>query len=373
MDKNYLYLDNLTITPVMDEALDAMAEAVHEGYGHIRSTNVPGRKAQEFLHEAEETLADYFGGRSTKFYYDGGVANGRTLLSAARIQGKKGKSHIITSPLEHTSIVMALRMLKKEGFSVSTTSLDKHHRVTPEMLKDEIRDDTGIVTIGMASDESGIIQPIDSLSEVIRDTEILFHCDARSTAGRLPINIKRSGIDILTLASHKFGGPFAVGAAVALSGNQSIFNSSPEFPGVVNIPGIAGFIAVLKALETRLEPRKRMMNHLRNEVITGLKEYHLGITVVGDEGENLLPGIALLELPDSIPDKLHIRLEDADIMLPSYNSSARLAYLHQTGLDFDNPDRYLGFAFTPENTLVDAEVLIRTVGELLGGDRNEIL
>jgi len=271
MTNNSIYLDNLTITPIMDEAIDAMVEAMHGDYGHIRSTNEPGRKSLEYLQAAEEILAGYFGGGSTRFYYDGGVANALSLLSVAKIQKNKGRSHIVASPIEHASIVMALRMLKNEGFSVSFTSIEKGSlRVTPEMLEDEIRDDTGIVTIGMASDESGVIQPVEALSEVISGKDILFHCDARSAAGRLPVNVRQAGIDILTIASHKFGGPFAVGAAVALSGNSTIFNSSPEFSGVVNIPGIAGLIATLRVLDTGIEARARMMNHLRSEVIQGL-------------------------------------------------------------------------------------------------------
>lgn len=373
MDKNYIYLDNLTITPVMDKAIDTMLEAARGGYGHIRSTNEPGRKAQEFLHSAERTVADYFGGGCTRFYYDGGVANALVLLSAAKIQKKKGKSHIVASPIEHTSIVMALRMLKRDGFSISFTSLDKTHRVTPEMLSDKVRADTGIVTIGLASDESGVIQPIEDLSEVIRNKEILFHCDARSAAGRLPIDIHRYGIDILTLASHKFGGPFAVGAAVALSDNPAIFNSSPEFSGALNIPGIAGLMATLKELNTGLKPRTRMLNNLRDEVISGLKEWNSDISIIGEKSKNLLPGVALIEFSEITSEKLHIKLENAKIIVPSYNSSARIAYLRGTGLDFGNPDRYLGFAFAPDNTLVDAEILIRTVSEFTGGYANEML
>ncbi|MBC8428694.1 MAG: hypothetical protein H8D05_00460, partial [FCB group bacterium] len=107
MDKNYIYLDNLTITPVMDKAIDTMLEAARGGYGHIRSTNEPGRKAQEFLHSAERTVADYFGGGCTRFYYEGGVSNGLVLLFAAKVQEKKGESHIGASPIEHNSIGLA--------------------------------------------------------------------------------------------------------------------------------------------------------------------------------------------------------------------------------------------------------------------------
>ncbi len=349
--------------PVNEKAIKAFTAMIKHGYGHRRSSNMPGRKTQEFVEEAETLIAEFAGGARAMFYYDGGVANGLSILSMGRQAKERNRKHIISSPVEHSSVNTALKMLRGEGFSITILPIDNDGRINPESLKDAMNDETGLVTIAWASSISGIIQPVEELSAIAHSNGALFHSDACNAAGKIEIDLSSTDIDAITVCSQKIGGPPGAAAVVITDSDPWLMSNAPEFSCMMNIPGISGMIAAIDIINTGIVPRARIVNQLRTDLFNGLDYNGIKYSIIGNCTDNLLPGTALLSMRKA-PDRFHARLEDANIVLPSHSTSERLAYLESTGRDISNPDRYLGFSISPENNIVDIEHFIRVVSDI---------
>lgn len=351
------------MTPVNRKAIEAFTAVMKNGYGHRCSSNLPGRKTQKFVEEADTLIAEFVGGARTLFYYDGGVANGLSILSMGRQAGEKNRKHIISSPVEHPSVITALRILRGEGHSITILPINSDGRITPESLQDAMNNETGLVTIAWSSGISGIIQPVEELSAIAHSNGALFHSDACNAAGKVEIDLSSTDIDAITVSSQKIGGPPGAAAVVLTDSDPWLMSNAPEFSCMMNIPGISGMTAAIDIINTGIVPRARIVNQLRTDLLDGLDYNGIKYSIIGNCTDNLLPGTALLSMK-RVPDRFHAKLEDANIVLPSHNSSERLAYLESAGRDISNPDRYLGFSISPENNIVDIEHFIRAVSEI---------
>lgn len=349
-----------------DEAVKALNAAMEDGYGYPRSSNLPGRKAQQFIEDANALVANFFGGVRALFYYDGEVANGLSVLSMGRIARKGNRNHIVSSPVEHTSVIAALRILEGEGSRITFMEIDSNGRIVPEALREAMTDETGLVITAWASSVSGVIQTVEEFAEIAHSNGALFHSDARDAAGRIEINLSDTEIDVITICSHKIGGPPGAGAVIMTDIDPWMMSAAPGFSGMMNIPGISGMIAAIDVIGTGIIPRTRIVNRLRKDILDGFASCRIKYSLIGDDPDNLLPGTALMIL-SNVPEKLHSKLENADIVLPSHNSTERLAYLRVLGRDVLNPDSYLGFSINPRNTSVDIEHFVRTVSEICCG------
>ena len=351
------------MTPVNEKAIKAFTKVMKNGYGHRRSSNLPGRKTQKFVEEADTLISGFFGGARTLFYYDGGVANGLSVLSMGRQAREKNRKHIISSPVEHSSVITALRMLEGEGSSITILPINSYGRIIPKSLKDAINDETGLVTIAWSSGISGIIQPVEELAAIAHSNGALFHSDACNAAGKVEINLSSTNINAITVCSQKIGGPPGVAVVVITDSDPWLMSNAPEFSCMMNIPGISGMTAAIDIINTGIVPRARIVNQLRTDLLNGLDYNGIKYSIIGDCIDNLIPGTALLSMR-TVPDRFHAKLEDANIVLPTHNSSERLAYLESIGRDISNPDRYLGFSISPKNNIVDIEHFIRAVSEI---------
>ncbi len=358
----FTYLDHLTVTPVLDEALAAFTETLANGYGNTRSSNLPGRKALEFCNRASEEVADFFGGKRTFFYSDGGMAAGLSVAAIGRAARKSGREHIVASSLEITPIVSVLRMLNSEGSEVTFLPSDGNGRISPCALRDAMTDRTGLVISAWGSAVSGVVQPVDELADISHEGGALFHSDATAVAGRLKIDLNSSKVDVITIDSHRLGGLPGTGAVVSSLDDPWVMSEASEYPAMSDIPGIAAFLAALRVINTGILPRARLVNQLRLELLDGLDRLGIGYSIVGGKLEFLLPGAALLRL-NRIYAGFHARMEDLDVILPSHLCSERLSYLKSLGLDVSEEDqeRYLGFSLAPMNTILEVEHFLRAV------------
>ncbi|MCK4807111.1 MAG: aminotransferase class V-fold PLP-dependent enzyme [Candidatus Aegiribacteria sp.] len=361
--KNTTYLDNLTVTPLSEKAERAVSEALRQGYGHPRSTNLPGRRAQKVLEDLKDRTARFFGGSRVMFCCDGSVANGLSVLSAGRLAREAGRGHIAASPVERSSVVAALKILRSEGSTVSVLKTDDSGRIIPESLSETVSDETGLVTCAWVNGISGTVQPVREIAKTARSAGAWFHTDACDAAGRIEIDISDTDIDLITVCSLKIGGPPGA-AAVVMSDVEPWFMSAvPEFLSMPNIPGISGMVAAMDVMGTGIEPRTRIVNQLRRGLLEGLDSFNVRYSIIGGGLENILPGTALLNISHA-PEKLHLILEKENIILPSHNSTDRLSYLDRTGWDISNPDRYRGFSIDVGNTTVDVEHFLRSFSKI---------
>ena len=226
------------------------------------------------------TIVNVFGcsPKEIIFTSGGSEANNQALLSAAEIGKKKNKKHIISSTIEHHSILHTLEKLKKQGFEITLLNAHKNGIIHPDELIASIRPDTIFVTIMYANNEIGSIQPIAELGKICQEHGILFHTDAVQAAGHIKIHVKKENIDMLSLSAHKFHGPKGIGILYAKHGiplTNLIEGGAQERgkrAGTENLPAIIGMAAAIQEAAEHMDKTAAKLIPLRDRLIEGLTE-----------------------------------------------------------------------------------------------------
>jgi len=269
-----IYLDNAATTKISKEVLAAMLPFLKENYGNPSSLHSLGRKSSTAVEEARRQVADLINAHPNEIILTSGgtEADNLALFGVANI---KKKGHIITSTIEHPAILEACNHLEKNGFSVTYVKVDKDGFVNPADVEKSIRKDTMLVTIMHANNEIGTIQNIREIGKICREKKVLFHTDAVQSIGKLPIDVVKDNIDLLTISSHKIYGPKGVGALYVKTGvklEPLVFGGGQEKAirsGTENVSGIIGFG---KACETAKKDLKDVekIKKLRDKLILGV-------------------------------------------------------------------------------------------------------
>ena len=273
-----IYADNAATTKLSSKALDAMMPYLTEQYGNPSSLHTVGQLAAEALFGARKTVAGCLGCDPKEVIFTGGgsEADNQALLTAAEIGSRKGKKHIISDAVEHHAILHSLKRLEKQGFEITLLPVDGEGRVEPEAVKKAIRPDTALVSIMMANNEIGTLEPVKEIAAICHEKGVLFHTDAVQAVGHIPVNVREIGCDMLSLAGHKFHGPKGVGALYARRGllvSSLIEGGAQERgkrAGTENIAGIVGMSVALKEATDNLEANMAKITKLRDRLIEGL-------------------------------------------------------------------------------------------------------
>ncbi len=241
-----IYLDNAASTPVHEKVIEEMIPYFREQYGNPSSIHRHGRVANMAIQNARKQIAALINAHSNEILLtSGGTESNNTAIYGIASQSK-GK-HIITSSIEHDAILEPCKRLEKEGYTTSFLPVDKYGFIDPEDLKKEISSDTCLITIMYANNEIGTIQPIEKISQIAREKNIIFHTDAVQAIGKIPIDVKGLGIDLLSISSHKINGPKGVGALYIKNGvkmSPLILGGGQENglrSGTENVASIVGF------------------------------------------------------------------------------------------------------------------------------------
>ena len=293
-----IYADNAATTKMSRTAIDTMVKYMEDTYGNPSSLYMIGQEAKEALEEARETVAKVIKAepREILFTSGGSEADNQAIISAAAIGAKKGKKHIVSSAFEHHAVLHTLAKLEKEGYEVTLVDVHEDGLVRPEEVEAAIRDDTCLVTIMMANNEIGTIQPIREIGAICRKHGVLFHTDAVQAVGHIPIDVKVDNIDMLSASAHKFHGPKGTGFLYTKKGivlTNVIEGGAQERgkrAGTENVPGIMAMAAALKEAADKMEQTSPYIKGMRDRLIAGLKAIpHSAIN--GDE-EHRLPSNA---------------------------------------------------------------------------------
>ena len=289
-----IYADNAATTKMSRTAIDTMVKYMEETYGNPSSLYMIGQAAKEALEEARETVAGVINAepREILFTSGGSEADNQAIISAAAIGAKKNRRHIISSAFEHHAVLHTLAKLEKEGFEITLLDVHEDGLVRPEEVEKAIKDDTCLVTIMMANNEIGTIQPIREIGEICRKHGVIFHTDAVQAVGHIPIDVKADNIDMLSASAHKFHGPKGTGFLYTRKGivlTNVIEGGAQERgkrAGTENVPGIMAMAAALKEAADKMEKTSPYIKELRDRLIAGLKEIpHSAIN--GDEEKRL--------------------------------------------------------------------------------------
>lgn len=243
-----VYMDHHATTPVLPEVLEAMLPFLKEEFGNASSTtHVYGKAAADAVEEARKRVADLFGAAPSEIVFTSGATESDNLAirGTARAGREKG-NHIITCAIEHEAVLETCRGLEKEGFAVTYLPVDRHGLVDPGDVLRAITARTILVSLHVANNEIGTIEPIADVGRITREKGVLLHTDAAQAAGRIPVNVEEMNVDLLAMSAHKMYGPKGVGALYIrkkvalepqlLGGGQEKKRRS----GTLNVPGIVG-------------------------------------------------------------------------------------------------------------------------------------
>jgi len=241
-----IYLDNAASTPVHEKVIEEMLPYFREQYGNPSSIHRHGRLANAAIQNSRKRIASLINANSNEILItSGGTESNNTAIYGIASQNK-GK-HVVTSAIEHDAILEPCKRLEKEGYRISFLPVDKYGFVNPEDLKKEISNDTCLITIMYANNEVGTIQSIKKMVQIAREKNIIFHTDAVQAVGKIPIDVKELGVDLLSISSHKINGPKGVGALYIRNGvtiSPLILGGGQENglrSGTENVASIIGF------------------------------------------------------------------------------------------------------------------------------------
>ena len=242
-----IYLDNNATTPLHPEVLEAMLPGLRENYGNPSSIHSFGRSARVQLDEAREKVACLINAHSSEIIFTSGgtEANNLALLGVAF---KDKEKKIITSKIEHPSVLNPCRQLEEQGVEVHYLDVDGSGRIDMDDLEAQITESTALISLQHANSETGVLQNIKRASEIARNKGILFHTDAVQSVAKIPFDLKNYPVDLLSISAHKFYGPKGVGALYLRKGTPALFSplcggnqEKKRRGGTENVAGIMGF------------------------------------------------------------------------------------------------------------------------------------
>lgn len=272
-----IYLDNAATTRVRPEAVQAALPIMTEIYGNPSSIHSFGREAKKALEKARCQVAAAIGAKKEEIYFTAGgsESDNWALKGVAHILSSKGK-HIITTAIEHHAILHTCAALEKEGFTVTYLPVDEYGRVTAEQVEKALTPETILVSVMMANNEIGTVEPIAEIGAVCKAHKVLFHTDAVQAVGHLPIDVKAMNIDLLSLSGHKFYAPKGTGALYIRTGVrlQNLIEGGAQErsrrAGTENLPAIVGMGAAIELITAEMPEETPRMTALRDKLIRGI-------------------------------------------------------------------------------------------------------
>jgi cysteine desulfurase len=313
-----IYLDYNATTPVDPEVYDAVFSSLRRDSGNPSSSHLAGRRAREVIEHARGSVADLLGCAPEDILFtSGGTESNNLAIMGTALAHAKG--HIITSPIEHPSVLNTCRHLESLGFSVTYAPVDVAGMIITDAVLDAIRSDTILISIMHANNETGVLQPIEEIGNAAKERGIAFHVDAAQSIGKMSLGASLSFVDLLTVVSHKFYGPKGVGALFMRKGlvlKPILFGGGHERglrPGTENVPGIVG---LGKACQIAMRDIKLRISHtsrLRDLLFSGLRSSLPDVVLNGHETKRLpntinlqIPGISSHHLVEKLRDDVAI-------------------------------------------------------------------
>ena len=317
-----IYLDNNATSPVADQVREAMQPYVEMLYGNPSSIHGVGRDAREGLETARRQVARLLNCRPRRIVFTAGgsESDNMALKGIAQAYRERG-NHVITSTVEHPAVLQTCGSLERSGWRVTYLSVDDTGRVDPADLAAAITDDTILVSIMMANNEVGTLQPVKELCSIAHERNVLFHTDAVQAAGKTPIDVEELDLDLVTISAHKFHGPKGAGALYKRKGIELeplIHGGKQESGlrgGTENVPAIVGFGKAAELARQNLGQVGRI-RQLRDRLETRFRE-HIPGAILNGHPELRLPNTLNLTLPELRGESLVVALDQHGISLSS--------------------------------------------------------
>lgn len=274
-----IYLDYAATTPVDPRVLKAMLPYFSEKFGNTMSLHSFGQEAKQTLEESREVVADLMGAKSSEIIFTSSATESNNLaLKGIAFANKDKGRHIIISPIEHPCIMEGAKWLGTQGFEVTRLKVDKYGLVDPEEVKKAIKKETILISIIHANNEIGTIQPIEEIGKICRENGVYFHTDAAQSFGKIPIDVNKMNIDLLTASSQKMYGPKGAACLFVREGTkiEPILHGGGHESGLrsstVNVAAIVGLAEAVKICKRVMKKESQRLTKLRDKLIKGVLE-----------------------------------------------------------------------------------------------------
>lgn len=321
-----VYFDHAATTPVDPRVFEAMTPFFCERFGNPSEPHRLGREARSAVDEARARVAALLGAGENEIVFTAGGTEADNLAlfgSLARLQ----PGHLVVSAVEHPAVMEAARALNGRGWDVDYVPVDGHGVVDPEAYRAAFRDDTRLVSVMVANNVVGTVQPVAELARIAHQKGALFHTDAVQAVGSLPVDVDELGVDMLSLSGHKLHGPKGVGALYVRRGTrlQPLLHGGGQErrlrSGTENVPGIVGLgVAMTLACEAMPEVRPRL-ERLRDRLVAGVLARVPEVTLLGHPTDRL-PGNAAFAVRYVEGESLLLRLDARGFTVSSGSACA---------------------------------------------------
>ena len=277
VSEHMVYLDNNATTPVDPAVAERMAAFLREQFGNPSSLYPIGRKAKEALTESREAVAGFLGAHRSEVTFTSSGTEADNFAILGVLEAHPDKTEIVTSAIEHPAVLETARALEKKGITVRYAPVDATGLVDLDFLRSAVTPRTALVSVMHANNELGTIQPIEEIARIARDKGALFHTDAVQSFGKIPIDVDRLGVDLLTISAHKIYGPKGIGALYVRRGTDIlpfIHGGHQERglrAGTENTAGIVGFGEAVRVLTGRMKKDRERLEKLAERLKAGIE------------------------------------------------------------------------------------------------------
>jgi len=370
--KKLIYADNAATTALSPAVLEKMMPYFITQYANPSSLYSFSSTAKEAVETAREQVANALGARANEIYFTSGgsESDNWAIKGYAQAMKKKGKTHIISSAFEHHAVLHALNALEKQGFTVTLLPVHENGLVRVDELEQAITPETGLVTIMMANNEIGTIQPIRELAAVCKQRGVVFHTDAVQAVGHIPVNVDELGVDMLSLSAHKFHGPKGVGAlyirrgvlpAVLIDGGAQ---ERGRRAGTENVAGIVGLGEAITLAVATLDDVAEHLQAIRDYVME--QALQIPRSRVNGDRTHRLPGNVNMCFEGIEGESLLLMLDMYGICASSGSActSGSLDPSHvllSIGLPHEIAHGSLRLSFSEETTMDDAKAILEVL------------
>jgi cysteine desulfurase len=328
-----IYLDHHATTPVDSRVLDAMLPYFREDFGNASSaSHVYGWRAEAAVEQARETIASAIGAEDPReiVFTSGTTESDNLALLGVLRAGRTRRDHLVTTAIEHPAVLDPARQLEREGFRVTVLPVDGEGRVDPDAVAAAIDERTALVSVMAANSEVGTLQPLAEIGRICGEREVPFHSDAAQAVGKVPLDVRRLGVDLLSLCAHKLYGPKGIGALYVRARRPRLRIEPLQHgggherglrSGTLPVPLIVGFAQALRLCDSERAAEAERLTALRGRLWDGLREGLDGVTLNGPV-ERRLPGNLNLSFDGVDADHLLVALPGVALSTGSACASA---------------------------------------------------
>ena len=314
-----IYLDNNATTKCDEEVLEAMLPYLKDNYGNPSSIYSFSKEIKEKIAEAHKNIAQLLNASEDEIIFTSCASESNVTAIMNAVNNHPNQKHIITTKVEHASIMETMKHLETRGYNITYLSVDEKGRINLEELKNAIQADTFLIAVMMANNEIGNIYPIKEIGKIAKENNILFHCDAVQAVGKVKIDVRDMNIDTLSLSGHKIHAPKGIGVLYAKKGikfTPLIFGhqESNRRGGTENVPYIIGLGKAVEMLLNDANKTNEKMRHLRDLMEIKIKEKIEDCSIYGDL-ENRLPNTTNIAFKGIKGEEILLLLENYGIYI----------------------------------------------------------